>query len=445
MTNEEYFIYGISALVCLALVYFYIRKEKKKSNVVAKKVETAKEEGRFEPISLHPYIDLGSCIGSGACVKACPEKDILGIVNGKATVINATNCIGHGACFQACPVEAISLRIGTETRGVDLPHITPTYETNVPGIYIAGELGGMGLIKNSTEQGIQAVDNLVKKKKPPLAGALDLLIVGAGPAGIAAGLNAKKHGLSFKIVEQDSLGGTVFSFPREKVVMTRPVELPLYGKLNLFDTSKQELLAIWMDVLQKNDIEIAENTKVENINKQPDGTFKIVCRNEQEFVAQHVLLAIGRRGSPRKLGVPGEQLPKVYYRLLEPEHISGKDILVVGGGDSAIESAMLLMTQNRVTLSYRSDKFARIKPKNKERIDEAIAKQKLTVILNSNVLKIDETSVVLATETYPQGQTLTNHLVYIFAGGELPIQFLKNAGIEVEKKFGKIVKKHGSS
>lgn len=443
MTNEELLIYSISGLVCLALVYFYIRKEKSKSSIVAKKVETAKEEGRFEPVSLHPFIDLGSCIGSGACIKSCPEKDILGIVNGKATVINATSCIGHGACFQACPTEAISLRIGTEVRGVDLPFIKPTYETNVPGIYIAGELGGMGLIKNSTEQGIQAVDNLVKKKKPQQEGALDLVIVGAGPAGIAAGLNAKKHGLSFQILEQDSLGGTVFSFPREKVVMTRPVELPLYGKLNLFDTSKQELLAIWVDVLTKNNIEIAENTKVENINRNDDGTFSISCRTGKEYIAQQVLLAIGRRGSPRKLGVAGENLPKVYYRLLEPEHISGKDILVVGGGDSAIESAMLLMKNNRITLSYRSDKFARIKPKNKELIDDAIAQQKLTAIFNSNVLKIEETSVTLVTEASPQGQTLPNDFVYIFAGGELPIQFLKNAGIEVEKKFGKIVKKHG--
>ena len=442
MTNEELLIYGISGLVCLALVYFYIRKEKSKSNIVAKKVEVAKEEGRFEPVSLHPFIDLGSCIGSGACIKACPEKDILGIVDGKATVINATNCIGHGACFQACPTEAISLRIGTEVRGVDLPHIKPTYETNVPGIYIAGELGGMGLIKNSTEQGIQAVDNLVKKKKPQKENALDLVIVGAGPAGIAAGLAAKKHGLSFQILEQDSLGGTVFSFPREKVVMTRPVELPLYGKLNLFDTSKQELLAIWVDVLQKNNIIIAEHTKVEHISAQDDGTFKVACGTGKDFTAQQVLLAIGRRGSPRKLGVPGENLPKVYYRLLEPEHISGKDILVVGGGDSAIESAMLLMKNNSVTLSYRSDKFARIKPKNKELIDDAIAKQKLTAIFNSNVLKIEETSVTLATEASPQGQTLPNDFVYVFAGGELPIQFLKNAGIEVEKKFGKIVKKH---
>jgi thioredoxin reductase/NAD-dependent dihydropyrimidine dehydrogenase PreA subunit len=443
MTNEELLIYGISALVCAALVYFYIRKEKQKSNKVSEKVEIAKAEGRFEPVSLHPYIDLGSCIGSGACIKSCPEKDILGIVNGKATVINATSCIGHGACFQACPTEAISLRIGTEVRGVDLPHIKPTYETNVPGIYIAGELGGMGLIKNSTEQGIQAVDNLYKNKKPSVEGILDLVIVGAGPAGIAAGLNAKKHGLSFQILEQDSLGGTVFSFPREKVVMTRPVELPLYGKLNLFDTSKQELLAIWVDVLTKNNIEIAENTKVESISRNDDGTFNISCRTGKEYTAQQVLLTIGRRGSPRKLGVPGENLPKVYYRLLEPEHISGKDILVVGGGDSAIESAMLLMKTNRVTLSYRSDKFARIKPKNKELIDDAMAKQKLDVVFNSNVLNIAETSVTLATEEAPQGKTLPNHLVYIFAGGELPIQFLKNAGIAVEKKFGKIVKKHG--
>ncbi|MGB0432135.1 MAG: 4Fe-4S dicluster domain-containing protein, partial [Bacteroidia bacterium] len=153
MSVEEILIYGVTLLACLAIVVVYVRKGNKLSNENAKKVAIAKEEGRFEPVSLHPYIDLGTCIGSGACITACPEKDILGIVNGKATVINASSCIGHGACFHSCPVEAISLKIGTEKRGVDLPHINPTYETNIKGIYIAGELGGMGLIKNSVEQG----------------------------------------------------------------------------------------------------------------------------------------------------------------------------------------------------------------------------------------------------------------------------------------------------
>lgn len=439
---EEIIIYSITIALCIWLVYYYVQSEKKKSRQIQEKVNIAKEEGRFEPVSLHPHIDLTRCIGSGACVRACPEKDILGIVDGKATVINATSCIGHGACFHACPVEAISLRIGTETRGVDLPHVQPTYETNVKGIFIAGELGGMGLIKNSTEQGVQAVDNIFAQRKPPKPEVLDLLIVGGGPAGIAAGLNAKKHGLSFEILEQDSLGGAVFTFPREKIVMTRPMDLPLYGKIKLFETSKEELLTIWKGILSTNQITLREHSKVESIIPLEEGGFKVLTSQGDEYKAQQVLLAIGRRGSPRKLQVPGEDQTKVAYRLLEPERISNRKILVVGGGDSAIESAMLLLKNNEVTLSYRSDKFSRIKPKNKENIDLAIAASQLSVLFNSEVKRIEKDQVILSVENQEELVSIENELVYIFAGGELPVQFLKSVGITVEKKFGKIVKLH---
>lgn len=439
---EEIIIYSITIALCIWLVYYYVKSEKKKSRLIQDKVNLAKEEGRFEPVSLHPHIDLTRCIGSGACVRACPEKDILGIVDGKATVINATSCIGHGACFHACPVEAITLRIGTETRGVDLPHVQPTYETNVKGIFIAGELGGMGLIKNSTEQGVQAVNNIFAQKKPSRPEILDLLIVGGGPAGIAAGLNAKKLGLTFEILEQDSLGGTVFTFPREKIVMTRPMELPLYGKIKLFETSKEELLTIWKGILSSNQITLREHSKVESIIPLEEGGFKVLTSQGDAYKTQQVLLAIGRRGSPRKLQVPGEEQTKVAYRLLEPERITNKKILVVGGGDSAVESAMLLMGNNKVTLSYRSDKFSRIKPKNKEKIDLAIAAANLSVLFNSEVKRIEKDQVILVVENLEELVSIENDQVFIFAGGELPVQFLKSVGITVEKKFGKIVKLH---
>lgn len=440
---EEILIYGLTGLFCIAAVAFYIRSEKRKSVAVAEKVAVAKEEGRFEPVSLHPYVDLSVCIGSGACITSCPEKDILGIVDGKATVINATNCVGHGACFHACPVEAISLRIGTESRGVELPHVKPDYETNVKGIYIAGELGGMGLIKNSAEQGKQAIDSIVKSKKTGKESVLDVVIIGAGPAGITAALNAKKNKLKFKVLEQDSLGGTVYTFPRDKVVMTQPMDLPLHGKIKLHDTSKEELLGIWMGVLKENDISIQEHSKVEHIIPLENGDFKLRLATAEEIIAQNVLIAIGRRGSPRKLNVVGEESTKVAYRLLEPERISGDKILVVGGGDSAVESAMLLMDNNEVTISYRKDKFSRIKPKNREKIDEAISKGSIEVLYDSNVQEIKKESVLISFNDDRQDREIENDRVYIFAGGELPTQFLMSAGIKVEKTFGKIVKKYG--
>ena len=439
---EQLIIYGGVFLLCAVIVWAYLRRKTKSYRETDRKVEVAKEEGLFEPVSLHPHIDLNTCIGSAACVTACPEKDILGISDGKATVINTTNCVGHGACFHACPVEAISLRIGTEKRGVDLPHVNETFETNIRGIYIAGELGGMGLIKNSVEQGQQAIESMVKEGKEAADGVLDVLIVGAGPAGVSATLAAKKHGLSSVTLEQDSLGGTVFTFPRSKIVMTAPMDLPLYGKAKLYETSKSELLDLWNTVIEQHDLDIREHTKAEQIIPQEDGTFKVETGTGETFIANHVLLAIGRRGSPRKLGVPGEATEKVAYRLLEPELIRGEKIIVVGGGDSAIESAMLLMDENEVILSYRKDKFSRLKPKNRQKILEAQESGKIKIIYNSNLTSIDQEVCVIKCEEHPDGKVYPNDKVYIFAGGELPTKFLEKAGVMITKRFGYIVKKH---
>ncbi len=440
MLVEEFSIYAIVFLFCAAIVFIYLRKLKKASKVVESKIEKAKLEGLHEPVSLHPVIDLKTCIKSGACVAVCPEKDILGIVNGRATLINASSCVGHGACFHNCPVEAISLVIGTEKRGVDLPHVNQDFETNVPGIYIAGELGGMGLIKNSVEQGQGAVENIIRSGIRKEASTYDLIIVGAGPAGISASLTAKKYGLNFLTLDQDTLGGTVFSFPRSKIVMTSPMVLPLHGKVKLYDTSKTELLGLWQSVLSQNNIKITENTKVEGI--QPEGShFRVFTNKGDEFKTQKVLLAIGRRGTPRKLGIPGETLEKVAYRLLEPENIHNKNVVVVGGGDSAVEAALSLSAQNKVVLSYRSEAFSRLKPKNREKLNEVVSKGLLDVKFKSNLVKIEPEKALLTSEE--EGQLVfDNDLVYIFAGGELPTQFLQKAGVEITKKFGYTMKKH---
>jgi len=440
---EDFLVYGGVALFCILLVFFYLRSQKKNSLKVEAKIKIAKEEGLFEPISLHPVIDVNSCIKTGACMRACPEKDILGIANGKATVINASQCIGHGACFHACPTEAITLCIGTEKRGVDLPHVNQNFETNIKGIYIAGELGGMGLIKNSVEQGKQAVENISKSIKRGHHAQYDLIIIGAGPAGISASLTAKKLNLNFLTLDQNSLGGTVFTFPRSKVVMTAPMDLPLWGKVKLFETSKTELLDLWIDVLKKNNISVVENTKVEAITHENE-IFKVLTLPGKEFTAENILLAIGRRGSPRKLEVPGEETEKVAYRLLDPELINGKEIVVVGGGDSAIESALLLKDQNHVILSYRGDTFSRIKPKNRELINMASEKGELDLRLNSNLVYIEKEIISLKDNDGTE-QKIKNDLVYIFAGGELPTEFLKKAGIQITKKFGEAILKHNKS
>jgi thioredoxin reductase/Pyruvate/2-oxoacid:ferredoxin oxidoreductase delta subunit len=437
---ENILSYLIVISIAGFILLYYLRKKKKRSLSTYEKIKKAKELGLHEPVSLHPVIDTETCIGSGACVSACPEKDILGLVDGHAKVINASRCVGHGACFHACPVQAITLCIGTEKRGVDLPHVTPSFETNIPGLYIAGELGGMGLIKNAVEQGRQAVENIHNKIKSSQQADYDLIIIGAGPAGISASLAAKKNNMKYLTIEQDSLGGTVFNFPRAKIIMTSPMDLPLHGKIKLSETSKSELLKIWDDVLKKNKIIINEQEKVQSVQK--NNNYFDVITNKDSYKSNFVLLSIGRRGSPRKLGVPGEQKEKVSYRLIEPELIKNNKVLIVGGGDSAIESALLLTEgNNEVTISYRSNSFSRLKPKNLERINKAILQEKVKIIYNSNVKEIKDNNVLLSVNNDEEIE-IENNLVYVFAGGLLPTAFLERIGIKITQKFGETILSH---
>lgn len=439
---ENYTTYFFVLLFTTAILVLYLKKHFHDSKATLNKIQTSKRLGFHEPISLHPVIDLERCIGSGACITACPEQDIIGLINGQAQVINASRCVGHGACFHACPLNAITLCIGTEKRGVELPHVSQEFETNLPGLFIAGELGGMGLIKNAIEQGIQAVTSFTKKINRQIQTDYDLIIVGAGPAGISATLTAAKNKLSFLTLEQDTLGGTVYNFPRSKIVMTSAVELPMYGKLKMKETSKPELLSIWKSILKDNKISINENEKVESIEKIKDH-FEVKS-SKGIYTSKGVIIAIGRRGSPRKLGVNGEEMEKVAYRLIEPELISNKKVLVVGGGDSAIEAALMLShsENNVVTLSYRGSSFSRIKPRNLENITEASSKKEVGIFFNSNVKEIKEDRVILEINNSDQLFELENDLVYILVGGQLPTDFLQKTGIHITKKFGEAVLKH---
>jgi thioredoxin reductase/Pyruvate/2-oxoacid:ferredoxin oxidoreductase delta subunit len=398
--------------------------------------EENKKSGLIEPASLHPIIDPCKCLGCASCVKACPEGEILGLINGKAQLIHATHCIGHGACKDACPLGAITLVFGTENRGVDIPLVKPNFETNMPGIFIAGELGGMGLIRNAVEQGRRALENICKFNGVGRCAGdwLDLVIVGAGPAGFSASLGALEKKLKYVTVEQETLGGTVSHFPRGKLVMTAPVELPMVGKVKFTETTKEELLDFWQKVEQQTKPAIRYQERVDEICAEGDGYR--VKTNKNTYLTRTVLLAIGRRGTPRKLGVPGENQSKVVYRLIDPEQYRGQRVLVVGGGDSALEAATSIAEQpdTQVALSYRSEAFTRAKLKNRNKVEQAQADGRLTVLLKSNVKEIGEHSVKLDHD----GELIEipNDGVIVSAGGLLPTPFLKETGIEVETKYG---------
>lgn len=433
MTSSDAAAYLIYAVPLLLATLLHLRGRGRRERESAAIWEEAKSAGLTEPASLHPEIDPVKCCGSGACASACPEGAI-GFAQGKAMLVNPSACIGHGACAAACPVQAITLVFGTERRGVDIPFVKPDFETNVEGVFIAGELGGMGLIRKSAEQGRQAMESIARRGRGGQA--LDVVIVGAGPAGLAATLTAVERKLSYVTLEQESdLGGSILHFPRRKIAMTAPVRLPIVGKAHMNEISKEQLIAFWTGVVKRFGLDVRFGERMESLAPDGRGGFR-VRTTRGEHHARSVLLALGRRGTPRKLGAPGEEREKVVYRLVDPGQYRGQAVLVVGGGDSALEAALALAGERDVeaTLSYRGEAFSRVKPKNRQRLEAAQGEGRLRVLLESTVTAIERDAVVL--DRRGTTTTLRNDAVIVCAGGELPTPFLRQIGVLVETHRG---------
>jgi thioredoxin reductase (NADPH) len=424
--------FAIAAAITLFFVLGYLRSLKKRE---ARAHEAAEKGKLFSegPKAQHPHIDTNYCIGCATCTTVCPEGDVLAMIAGKAVIVNGYKCIGHGLCADACPVGAITMVMASPSMGADMPFLTPEHETTVPGLFIVGELGGLALIKNAVNQGRDCIDTIaLRLGRNPAArgtdGVYDVLIVGAGPAGISASLRAIEHKLSYITLERDEVGGTVAKYPRQKLVMTSPVEFPMYGKFKKMQLSKENLLAFWDMVLNRADFNVSTGEKVEDIKKGEDGVFTILTATNG-YRARHVILALGRAGEPRKIGVKGEELPKVMYRLIEADHYINKKILVVGGGDSAVEAAMGLAHQagNQVTLCYRAERFSRIKERNVKRIEDCSRTGKVKVLFQTNPVEFKPESVIL--DVKGMRQEIPNDFVWIFAGGIPPNDFLKKIGV----------------
>ncbi len=397
----------------------------------------AEKEGREHvPLTLHPVINPDICIGSLSCLKACPEGDILGVVNGTAGLIHADRCIGHGRCAAECPVGAIKLVFGSSERGVDLPMVDQYFESSRLGVHIVGELGGMGLLKNAITQGVQVSARLaqVTARHGRTAGLVDVAIVGGGPAGLATALGLKAAGRTFHVLEQGSLGGTIANYPRQKVVMTEPAQIPFYGRLGKRRISKEELLSVWQGALGKAGVRIDEGVRVDSIEGH-DGAFRVVTK-KGTVQARKVVLATGRRGAPRKLGVPGEELGKVAYGLVDPDQYEGCKVLVVGGGDAAVEAAVQLAEESdaEVTVSYRGDAFARVREANRTRINQLVTQRRIRALMTSEVDRILPDEVVLTVAGSPQ--VVRNDFVIVNIGGDLPLELLARSGISLKKHFG---------
>jgi thioredoxin reductase (NADPH) len=424
--------FAVAAIVSAFFLRGYLkslREREEKARESAKKGELYSHG----PRSQHPHIDAANCIGCGGCTSVCPEGDVLAMLGGKAAIVNGYKCIGHSLCADACPVGAITMVMASPSMSADIPQLTPEYETSVPDLFIVGELGGLALIRNAVNQGRDCVDTIATRlaataSSKSVADVYDVLIVGAGPGGISASLRAIEHKLNYVTLERDEIGGTVAKYPRQKLVMTSPVEFPMYGKFKKTELSKENLLAFWDTVLNRADFNVIAGEKVDDIKRGVDGVFAVDTPTNQ-YRARAVILALGRTGTPRKLGVKGEELSKVMYRLIEADHYINKQILVVGGGDSAVEAAMGLAHQvgNRVTLSYRQERFSRIKERNSTRIEECIGKGRVNVLFSSSPVEFKDSSVVL--DVNGRQQEIPNDFVWIFAGGTPPNDFLKKIGV----------------
>lgn len=430
-------IIGVAVVLTLIALIPYLRGRRKVEQQTEVADAAALAYGLKEPVTLHPVVDVNACICTGNCVAVCPEKVVLGLREGKAVTVTPARCIGHGLCERACPVEAIQLVFGSEKRGVDIPRIKGNFETNVDGIYIVGELGGMGLIWNAFEQGRQCIEGILKEDRPAPPGAYDVLIVGCGPAGLSASLHAKHHKLNFVTIEKEAEpGGTVRMYPRKKLVMTKPLKVPGYGKIKYSEVVKEDLVAVWEAIFDKTGLQVNQQETVLALTPTEDGCFSVET-TKAKYKTRRVILAIGRRGVPRKLGIPGEDAGNVAYALREPEHYVDNKIMVVGGGDSAVEAALALAAQpgNTVALSYRKAHFARVKPANAERIRAAIDTGQVEPLLETNLHAITPTEV---TYVDAQGdlQTRDNEFVFVFIGGELPTALLHACGVAIDTKFG---------
>jgi thioredoxin reductase/Pyruvate/2-oxoacid:ferredoxin oxidoreductase delta subunit len=434
----EYVGYFIMFLIAIYSILKKTKKNKKAISTLEKNIR----ENLNEPATLHPEIDETLCAGCGACVKACPEGEILQLINHKAALVYPTKCVGHGACEQACPFGAIDLVFGTKTRGMEIPRISPDFETNIPGLYIAGELGGMGLIRNAIKQGkLAAYHAIASIKDIGQKTDVDIFIVGAGPAGFSAGLASLERKVKYRLIDQNSFGGTIFNFPRQKIVTSHPLELPIFGskKFKSNIVLKEEILEVFNKIKKENNLEINERENFKNLVRLENGTFEVET-SKGKFTCKKVILSMGVRGSPRKLGLANEDLPKVTYNLIDPEEYKNSTIAIVGGGNAGLEAAQYLTKphlKNEVHLIVRggpAEAFSRANEQNQNLVFEQEKKKLLKIHYDGAIKIIEKDHIVMQVGT--EEVKIKNDYIFIFAGAEVPFKFLMSLGINIDKAHG---------
>jgi thioredoxin reductase len=388
-----------------------------------------------------PVIDAARCLGCYACVDVCPY-DVLEVERYVAVVARPDACCGLTLCEQVCPNGSLRIQEGAPI--ADRPALTDDLESlQAPGIYLAGDVTGLPLIKNAIAQGTRAAERIAASLalRPGAAGdaALDVLIVGAGPAGIAAALRAKELGLRFRVLEQGSVAQSIRSFPRGKLVFDQPLDLPVAGPLWLEECTKEELLAKWTRVVRSARLPIDERRRFVGLERAADG---FVVRAEAtggegepataaEYRASRVLFSIGARGSPRRLDLALSEAveSKVFYHLADARSFAGARVLVVGLGDVAMETAIALAHQPAaiVTVCHRGDGFTRGKERNIQELRRLADAGRIGLFWRTRLAGVERESVLL---DGPKGrERVANDAVFVLIGTVPPAELLSRAGI----------------
>ncbi|MDI1430617.1 NAD(P)-binding domain-containing protein [Polyangium sorediatum] len=406
-----------------------------------------------------PQIDTQTCLGCYACVDACPY-DVLEVQKYVAVVVRPEACCGLTLCEQRCPNGSLRITDG-DTIG-DRPRIDDALQSqDTPGLFLAGDVTGLPLIKNAILHGAHAVEKIAAGLAAEGAWTgggerpKDLVIVGAGPAGISAALRAKELGLSFEVIEQGSVAQSIRSFPRGKLVFDQPLDLPLTGKLWLKESTKEELLSHWMRIIRKEDLPIRQDTRMTAVSREADGKlFRVGTESTlggsapraelppqtpreggppRDILARRVLLAIGQRGTPRRLPIElsPEVEARVHYHLADARSFEGKRILVVGLGDVAMEIAVALARQpgTTVTVLHRGSTFTRGKSRNIDEVKRMHAAGRLSLRFETAIAALDPDAATLRARG--RDERVPYDAVFVLIGSIPPWDTLKACGVRV--------------